>query len=245
METPGYGLQGTIKDEQNSMIPVPTFGFLGSEGIAETLSYHWEHRTQRLINLIHIHLSVRLVLPEGSKITHSDRSSILKYEGSQCFKDLEDWLALMVIHFEHIQYGSFDRDCEHVLFVADYLKDRALSWYTDHIIMVTDNIMLWIFEEVVIRLYDQFMHPSAMEDACQDLEQVEYMPEKGVQGVYDEMLMDAHNMSETSDNHILVKSFLTALPLDWRKQLFDQGLSPVVNPIHEFVRAAKALEIMD
>ena len=147
-------MQGTIKDEWDSMIPVPAFGFLGSEGIAKALCYHRERRTQRLINLIHIHLSVRLVLPEGSKITDSDRLSISKYEESQRFKDLEDWLALLVIHFEHIQYGSFDRDRKHVLFVADYLKGRALSWYTDYIIMVIDNAMLWTFEEVVIRLYD-------------------------------------------------------------------------------------------
>jgi len=178
-------------------------------------------------------------------MTCLDESSIPKYEGSQRFKDLEDWLALLVIQFECIQYGSFDRDHKHVLFVADYLKDRALSWYTDHIIIVTDDAMLWTFEEVVIRLYDQFVHPSAMEDAHQDLEQVEYMPEKEVQGVYDEMLMHACNMSETPDNHTLVKLFLTVLLLDWRKQLFDQRLSLVINSIHEFVGAAKALEITD
>ena len=47
------------------------------------------------------------------------------------------------------------------------------------------------------------------------------------------------------DNHILVKSFLNALPSGWWKRLFHQGLSPVVNQISKFVGAAKALEIMD
>jgi len=199
------------------MIPVPAFGFLGSEGVVEALCYYREHRTQRPINLIHYHLSVRLVLPEGSKRTRSDWSLILKYEGLQCFKDSEDWLAPLVIHFEHIQYGGFDRDCERVLFVVDYLKGRALSWYTGHIVLVTDNAMLWTFEEVVISLYNRLVHPSAMEDTCQDLEQVEYTPAKGVQGVYDEMLMHACNMAETPDNHTLVKSFLNTLPSDWWK----------------------------
>ena len=227
------------------MIPIPAFGFLGSEGVTEALRYHREHRTQRLINLIHYHLAVRLVLPDGLKTTRSDGLSIPKYEESQHFKDLEDWLALLVIHFECIQYGGLDRDRECVLFVADYLRGRALSWYTDHIVLVTDNAMLWTFEEVVISLYDRFVHPSAMEDARQDLEQVEYTPAKGVQGVYDKMLTHARNMAETPDNHTLVKSFLNALPADWWKQLFHQGLSPVVNQIHEFVGAAKVLEITD
>jgi len=40
-----------------------------------------------------------------------------------------------------------------------------------------------------------------------------------------------------------VKSFLNALPSDWWKQLFRQGLSLVVNQIHEFVGAAKVLKI--
>jgi len=118
------------------MIPIPAFGFLGLEGVAEALRYHREHRTQRLINLIHYHLSVRLVLPDVSKTTCSDRSLIPKYEGLQCFKDLEDWLAPLVIHFEHIQYGGFDRDHKCMLFIADYLKGRVLSWYTDHIVLV-------------------------------------------------------------------------------------------------------------
>jgi len=217
VETPGHGLQEAMRNERTNMIPVPAFGFLDSEGVAETLRYHREHRTQRLINLIHYHLAVRLVLPDGSKMTRSDGSSIPKYEGSQRFKDLEDWLALLVIHFERIQYGGLDRDHKSVLFVADYLRGRALSWYMDHIVLVTDNAMLWTFEEVVIGLYDRFVHPSAMEDARQDLEQVEYTPAKGVQGVYDEMLTHAHNMAETPDNHTLVKSFLNALPADWRK----------------------------
>jgi len=227
------------------MIPIPAFGFLGSEGVAEALHYHRKHRTQRLINLIHYHLSVRLVLSDGSKMTRSDGLSIPKYEGSQHFKNLEDWLALLVIHFERSQYGGFDRDRECVLFIADYLKGRVLSWYTDHIVLVADNAMLWTFEEVVIGLYDQFVHPSAMEDARQDLEQVEYTPVKGVQGVYDEMLTHACNMAETPDNHMLVKLFLNVLPSDWQKQLFRQGLSPVVNQIHEFVGAAEVLEITD
>jgi len=196
-ETPGHGLQETVRNKRTNMIPVPAFGFLGSEGVAEALCYHREHRTQRLINFIHYHLSVRLVLPDGLLVP--------KYERSQCFKDLEDWLALLVIHFECIQYGGFDRDCECVLFIADYLKSRALSWYTDHIVLVTDNSMLWTFEEVVISLYDRFVYPSAVEDARQDLKQVEYTPAKGVQGVYDEMLMNTCNMAETSDNHTLVK----------------------------------------
>ena len=171
------------------MISISVFGFLDLEGVVEMLRYYREHRTQRLINLIHYYLSVKLVLSEGSKTTCSDGSPISKYKGSQHFKDLEDWLALLVIHFECIQYGGFDRDHKHVLFVADYLKNRALSWYTDHIVLVTDNAMLWTFREVVIGLYDQFVHPSAMEDAHQDLKQVEYTPVKGVQEVYDEMLI--------------------------------------------------------
>ena len=137
-----------------SVIPEPAFNRLGSEGIAEALHDHREHNIVRLSNLIHYHLLVRLVLPEGSKMTRSDGSSIPKYEGSQCFKDLEDWLTLLVIHFECIQYGGLDRDCERLLFVADFLKGRALSWYTEHVVLVTDNATHWTFEEVVIGLYE-------------------------------------------------------------------------------------------
>ena len=132
-----------------------------------------------------------------------------------------------------------------MLHVADHLAGRALAWYTEHVILARGHTMPWTFEEVIIGLYDRFVHPSAMEDARQDLEQVVYTPAKGVQGVFDEMLSHARNMAETPDNHTLVKSFLNALPSGWQKRLFRQGLSPVVNQISEFVGAAKALEIMD
>ena len=75
---------------------------------------------------MHRHLSVRLNLPNGSKMDHSDGSSIPKYEGSQRFKELEDWLALFVIHLEQTQYGGPDQDHEQVLLSADFLKGQAL-----------------------------------------------------------------------------------------------------------------------
>ena len=226
-------------------IPEPAYHFLGSQGIAAALNFHREGKVERLKNLIHKHLSVRIVLPKGAKMNWSDGSSVSKYKGSQRFKDLEDWLALLVIHLERTQYGGTNRDRERVLVVADFLRGQALSWYTDHVILATVNEESWTFEEVVIGLYDRFVHPSAMEDARMEMEQVEYDPTKGVQGVYDEMRAHARNMAEPPDNHTLVKSFLAALPGAWRKELFHQGLSPVMNQIPEFVGAAKALEMTE
>jgi len=88
------------------MISDPAYHLLGSEGVKAALHYYREHRVEMLQNLIHKHLSVRLDLPAGSKMSCSDGFSVPKYEGSQRFKDLEDWLALLVIHIEHTQYSS-------------------------------------------------------------------------------------------------------------------------------------------
>ena len=89
-----------------------------------------------------------------------------------------------------------------------------------------------MFEEVLIGLYDRFAHPSAMEDAWTELEQVEYNPAKRVQRVYDKMQVHARNMAEPPDNHTLVKSVGAAKALEMTErtaQLYEQhvGRRPI------------------
>ena len=97
---PWPGMLAVPEVSRAKRIPDPSYKFLGSEGVATALCYHHDHRVERLRNLIYKHLSVRISLPDGEKMDHSDRSSVSKYKGMQRFKDLEDWLALLIIHME-------------------------------------------------------------------------------------------------------------------------------------------------
>ena len=146
---------------RSSMILNPAYHLLESEEVEAALHYYRERRVEILQNLIHKHLLMRLDLPAGSKMSHSDGFSVSKYEGSQRFKDLEDWLALLVIYIEHTQYNSRDRDHEHVLMTTEFIKGQALLWYMEHVILATTNDETWSFEEIIVGLYDHFAHLSA------------------------------------------------------------------------------------
>ena len=79
-------MSGVPEVSRAKRIPDPSYEFLGSEGVAAALRYHRERRVERLRNLIHKHLSVRISLPDGAKMGHSDGSSVPKYEGTQSLR---------------------------------------------------------------------------------------------------------------------------------------------------------------
>jgi len=66
-------------------------------------------------------MSVRLSIPEGTKVYRADHTSVRKYEGSSKYSDLENWLTDLVVLFEISMYGGQDQECERVLPMLEFL----------------------------------------------------------------------------------------------------------------------------
>ncbi|RDB23199.1 hypothetical protein Hypma_009704 [Hypsizygus marmoreus] len=212
-------------------------------GIIEASEHHRNTMHERLLALCRERLSVRLVLPDGVKPRRADGKSVGTYKGGAKFSELEDWLTTLVVMLAVSQLRGRDRDQERVLIASEFLDAEARKWYNRHVIHVNRSQHRWTFEDVVIGLYDRFVHPSTMQDAREAFESTKYSADKGVQGFYDTLIDHAQNMAVWPDAYTVMDTFVQGLPEGMRDKLFDDGLSPEVNTIDDFVSAAKAYEM--
>jgi len=209
----------------------------------EVVEHHHNHMHKHFLQLIREHVSVRLSIPEGTKLRWAEHSSIGKYKGSSKFGDLEKWLTDLVILFEVMMYGGEDRDKEKVLSTLEFLDGEARKWYHRHVVNVHHAHLRWIFEEVIMGLYDQFVQSLTMQDACKEFLSALYNSATGIQGYYDILMDHAQNMVIYPDDYQIMEHFLNGIPDDIRKKVFDCGLSPEVNTIDDLVACAKAIKI--
>lgn len=212
-------------------------------GVALAVQNHKETMHDRLCTLIREHVSQRLEIPPGTKLRRTNSESVGMYVGKPKFSDLENWVTSLVLLLEASQYGGADRDRERVIAIAEFLGGEAKLWYNRHVIHPNRTQLAWTFEEVIVSLYDRFVHPSTMQDAREAFLASRYSPERGVQGFFDTLQDHAQNMASYPDAHMVIETFLKGLPAVIREKLFELRLSPEVNTIDDFVSEAKAIEM--
>ena len=196
----------------------------------------------RLLMLIHQHLSIRLELPDGVKPKGPESKSVPKYNGSRQMADLEKWLGSLVLYMEASRLGGPDMDSIRVLWVLQFLEGPACDWFQWHVTSVMRRKVNWTFEEVITGLFDRFILPTSMQDASEQFYSTTYTQENGVQGFYDELLDHAQNMAEHPNERTIRDVFVRGLPARIRSKLFDNGLNVEYTDLHAFVREAKAKE---
>ena len=84
------------------------------------------------------------------------------YGGEEDVEAFEGWLGNILRWFSINRYcgPDFDEDC--VVCMAMFLENAALTWYGDNIDGGSHRNCEWSFEEVVIGLYDRFIHQGAL-----------------------------------------------------------------------------------
>jgi hypothetical protein len=106
-------------------------------------------------------------------------------------------------------------------------------------VSINQQQLRWTFEEIILGLYDRFIHPSTMQDARKAFFAAKYTGKKGIQGFYDTLLEYAHNMAVYPNDYLIMETFLKGIPESIRKSIITDGLSPKVNMIDDFVAQAK------
>ncbi|KAG5338615.1 hypothetical protein C0989_006814 [Termitomyces sp. Mn162] len=116
----------------------------------------------------------------------------------------------------------------------------ALKWYLQHVIHFNRAQSHWRFEDVILRLYNQFIQPLTMQDAHDAFCDAVYAVKEGVQGFYDALLNHAPNMAMFPNKFTICEWFLEGIPSDMLVALIhDGGLAPKVNTVKEFILEAK------
>jgi len=209
----------------------------------EAVEHHRTHMHDRLLCLVRDHMSVHLSIPKGTKVRQADHMSVGKYEGSPKCSDLENWLTDLVVLFEVSIYGGQDRERERVLTTLEFLGGEARKWYHCHVLHIRRAHLNWTFEDVVLEIYDRFVHSSTMQNAHQDFMHAKYTPETGIQGFYNTLMDYVQNMIVYPDDYQIMEKFIHRIPSDIRDKIFDCGLLLEVNTIDDLMACAKAVEI--
>ena len=68
-----------------------------------------------------------------------------------------------------------------------FLENATLTWYGDNVDGGSHRNCEWSFEEVVIGLYDRFIHQGALRSASDAFQSATYIPEEGVMAFYHRM----------------------------------------------------------
>jgi hypothetical protein len=147
-----------------------------------------------------------------------------------------------VVLFKVEQYSGEAWDREHVLHVLQFLNGEARSWYHRHVVNINCSQLAWMFEQVIIRLYDRFIHLSTMQDACSIFFTACYSEDKGIQEFYDILEDHTQNMAVYPDAYQIVEMFLKGIPLYIHKKMIKDGLSLEINTIDNFITEAKRHE---
>lgn len=214
-------------------------------GLTEVDEQYHDNMVSRLLQIIRQHLTVRLRIPEGTKLRRMDGKTVGLYEGGRTYDELEKWLYDLVIYLQSSQYGGPDRDDECVLAINEFLGKEPKNWYRTNIQSVQREQLHWTFEQVIIGLYERFVHASSMQDARLAFYNEKYTAAEGVQRFYDALIMHARNMSVFPDAYTLMTKFVSELPEDMVDTLIKEGLSPEKHTIDDFLRESIALESAD
>jgi hypothetical protein len=211
-------------------------------GVVEASDRHRSLMEQRLATLIHEALSVRISYPDGVKFNIKIDVGD-KYTGSSKFADLENWLSDLVYKLAVRQLGGKELDRLRVIYLGEHLGGEAHEWFIRHVLSVSCTKLGWTFEDVIIALYNRFIHATTKQDAREGFRKAKYSASRGVQAYYDELIGFATNMAAYPDDFSFIEVFLEGIPKDMRTELLrERGLSPEAHTMEDFIAFAIAYE---
>ena len=106
-----------------------------------------------------------------------------------------------------------------------FLKDAASTWYGDNMDGGSHQNHEWSFEEVVIGLYDRFIHQGALRSTSDAFQSMTYVPDEGVMAFYHRMTWYAAQMVRPPNRYTFKRQLIMRLP----KDIFDYLLSKEVS----------------
>ena len=214
--------------------------------IIKASKFHWQMMQGRLTKILKEHLWCPIKYPDGFKLNVKlDSSTVKWYEGSSKYLDLENWVLAVALRYTLQRLGGDNSEINRarIMLLTEHLSGDAYEWYMCHVMNVNRKVQNWTFEGIMHVLYERFVHPSSMQDACQGFRNTWYTTEGGIQGYYDTLLDHAHNMEIYPDDYTILQTFLMGIPSSIITELLGTiGLSPETNSLEDFIAHTKEIE---
>jgi hypothetical protein len=163
------------------------------------------------------------VLSEGLKPKALEDKNLKRYSGQPDFRAFKDWHVATCVTMANVGLSGPDRDYDRILYLKACLDGQA-------------------YEEVIIALYNCWVHTTTFANSRAKFESVKYDSTKGIIGLTEDIWHHTRNMVNPPGPYVLKSKFLSALLSTMRSKLFEYGVEPHVQSLGDMVAVAKRIE---
>ena len=160
-------------------------------------------------------------LPENTALKNIKNLPVPdKYEGEADAELFEGWLKGLIRWLRIMRLGGRALDEERTQILGQYLKGKAAEWYNDTIDTAMVHGPRWTFSEAVCALFERFLHHVNAGGAADKFYDVKYTKDKGIHGLWDELVKHAQRMPQPPDDYTFARKFVESLPSEVAVPLF-------------------------
>jgi hypothetical protein len=168
-------------------------------------------------DLIEEQVGVQLVLPAGGKTVRVPNPEV--YKGQADIELFDNWLYAVLRWMKVNQIGRPEREQEQITVLPCFLKGEAATWYNNNVDGLGRKRHTWTFEDVVIGIYNRFLHEACIQEATVKYQKVRYNSKRGVAAFYNDMQKAAAWMVHPPDMYSFKSHLLFGLPKAMMKEV--------------------------
>ncbi|SJK99800.1 uncharacterized protein ARMOST_03111 [Armillaria ostoyae] len=204
--------------------------------LTEAKVRHSERKYQQIIDFVRKNLENVITIPDGVKSSRFDPKSLKKYDGTASRDVFWEWLRSVVYGYRIAQLGGPERD-EERLFILDSLLDgKAKQWFQyrfDRLGKPTPS-----FLEMLIEIYNRFIHDSALQDARQAFKDAKWDDtDESIEGWKDLLKQLVDDMDIPPDEYSIKSKFMEGIPRHIQSRIFADKMSVEYNSLEELYQA--------
>lgn len=178
--------------------------------------------------------------PPGTKPHSIKVREPAPFQGSNDLETFEEWVytALQWMKIHHL--GGPEYEGLRVAHILYFLSGRAKKWAHDNVEGVHRRRRHWTLLQVIMGLYNFFIHETAIQDATDKFESARY--KTNAEEYYQELARCASRMIFPPDKYTFRTRLMEGLPMEIRMELLRKGITAESSSTATIVRAARIAE---
>jgi len=177
------------------------------------------------------------------EVKHVKPTPPKQYSGEDDVKVFETWLADLLRWFRVTGITGDSKDQLRIDLCGTNLTGSAATWFHTEVEAWDRSRIDWVFEDLIIGLYQRFIHEVTAQNAAINFAKAKYSKAKGALAFYNELDDQANRMIERPDGYTFKRHLLNGLPPEMVETLIkSRGVTAELTPISRLLIEIKAAE---
>jgi hypothetical protein len=182
------------------------------------------------------------VVPPTGPVPNIRMQAPKHYQGEPDIEKFESWLQQMLRWMQFYQQCGDELDERRVIMTGMLVDGPARVWYDDVVEGTVQGTRKWKFREVIIGLYNRFIHESSIQSAADRFQKVRYDPEKGLAAFSQELDRYAARMSSIPDAYTFKSQLMMGMPEAMLDHLLDKGINAEDSRLKDILEQGRVYE---